>query len=52
MVPGSRSKVGLSYGLAYLVSLVEMTFYVKRRDDMKDIVSHWGDDFLVAVTDD
>ena len=45
-------QAGLSYALAYVVSLVEMTFYVNRRSDMKDIVSHWGEDFLVAVTDD
>ena len=29
-----------------------MTFYVNRREDMKDIVMNWGEDFLVAVTDD
>ena len=29
-----------------------MTFYVNRRNDMKDIVENWGENFLVAVTDD
>merc|ERR1711953_563772 len=42
---------GLSYTLAYIVSLVEMTYYVTR-DDMKTIVKNWGKNFLVAVTDD
>merc|ERR1711962_1837605 len=43
---------GLCYSLAYIVSLVEMTYYVNRRGDMKDIISNWGEDFLVAVTND
>ena len=45
-------KAGLSYTLAYIVSLVEMTYYVTKRKDMKDIVKNWGENFLIAVTDD